>query len=462
MYEYVDVAILGGGPAGCAAALTIKKLNPQLNVTIIEEHTEPTHKIGEILLTQTMIMLDHIGISEEIAKYAKKFNWQKKFGVTFVMGKSRKPWQILNNSSVILTNEDDTKYPNVLVANYNYTPIRHTFNVKRHEFDYALREIAQKNGVNIEKSKIIKINIIGTDENSTIKNVLLNNQKKIFAKHFLDCSGQSALVARELKSRQPILDSFMGKRLSSRYAYFKDVDFTNAIKFEFLKQGANILAFDGGWAWIAAVEDNDNPLTSIGVVSDNWKNETLYSKLQSLPEFKLFGLDKSIQQPLSHLGEEQDLTFSYGAPDYSNFSSIPYGTNWALIGDSSIFIDPLLSQGVTLAISYGYLYGKTLVDCFDDDAESVLMSYANTYKKYLIEKNVIVKLLEFWYNPENMNNDSPTPEWIELGKRLSKIFKRDLSNNIQDFQFIINLENIHMLAEDISKERIAELIAETS
>jgi hypothetical protein len=80
----------------------------------------------------------------------------------------------------------------------------------------------------------------------------------------------------------------------------------------------------------------------------------------------------------------------------------------------------------------------------------------------LIEKNVIVKLLEFWYNPENMNNDSPTPEWIELGKRLSKIFKRDLSNNIQDFQFIINLENIHMLAEDISKERIAELIAETS
>lgn len=456
MSKYYDIVIIGGGPAGCSAAITIKKENPNLTVKIIDKNIGKVHKIGEILLTQTMVMFENIGIASDLAVFAKKFNWQKKFGVTFVNGKSRNPWRVLNNNPVIVSQLTDTVYPSEFFCEKR--KIRYTFIVKRDEFDYSLREIAKMYGVEIEEKEIIQINSTGEGSDSFIKNIICSDGEKIYSNQFLDCSGQASLIAKHLKARKPLLSSFMKKRLSSRYAYFKDINFEEAEKKGFLKQGANIISFDGGWVWLAATEDNENPLVTLGVVSDVWTNETLYTKLQSLPEAELFGINEAVKTPYNYLGEKQEIGFNYAVPDYSYYSEVPFGKNWACVGDSLIFIDPLLSQGVTLAVSYGHIYGKTMAKLAQEDFESRKLAYSQSYKMYLIERDILVKLLEFWYDPVNSNHDNPSEKWLEVGTKLSKLFNRNINEDLQSFQFLINLENIHMIAQGYSDEEIAELM----
>lgn len=456
MKNYYDVIVIGAGPAGCISALTIKSLNPSLKVKIIEKSTQPTHKIGEILLTQTMVEFENIGIIDEIIKYSEQFNWQKKYGVVFVSGTSRTPLKVLNNNPIILKTDEDSEYPQSLFCKDK--SMRYTFIVKRHEFDWCLREIAKSRGVEIEETKVVKVNSLKNEKQIFIKSVDCENGNILYATQFIDCSGQASLIARDLNCRKPLTDSFMGKRLSSRYAYFKNINFNQAENKDFLKQGANIISFEGGWLWLAATENNDNPLTSIGIVSDDWKNSDLYSKFKKLPELKTFGLDTSLEEPYDYLGNKQEKGFHYSVPDYSYYSEIPYGVNWVCCGDASIFIDPLLSQGVTLAISYSHLYGKAIVNSFDEPSNVKLQHFESVYKKYILEKEIIVKLLESWYNPEIVTSLNPNEKWVQIGKKLSKLFKKDITEDMAGFQLIINLENVHMFSLNYSQEDLAEIL----
>jgi flavin-dependent dehydrogenase len=49
MAESYDVAVIGGGPAGCATALSLRMGFPQFSVVIIEASRYADHRVGEIL-----------------------------------------------------------------------------------------------------------------------------------------------------------------------------------------------------------------------------------------------------------------------------------------------------------------------------------------------------------------------------------------------------------------------------
>lgn len=100
MKKIGQVVIIGGGPAGCAAALTAKNAGCE-NVIIIEKEPYGRHRIGEILLTQTVLEFKNLGIAEEIAEYAKQNEWGRKFAAAYVHGKDRTPWKVQNNHPLI-------------------------------------------------------------------------------------------------------------------------------------------------------------------------------------------------------------------------------------------------------------------------------------------------------------------------------------------------------------------------
>ncbi len=83
---------------GCAAALSaIKSDIEPSDILIIEKEPYDRHRIGEILLTQTILEFKNLGIAEEMAEYAKKFQWTKKFAAEYVYGENRTPWKVQNN-----------------------------------------------------------------------------------------------------------------------------------------------------------------------------------------------------------------------------------------------------------------------------------------------------------------------------------------------------------------------------
>ena len=63
-----DVLILGGGPAGSATALALRKHAPGLSVLLVESSSYDQPRIGEVLPAPAKVLLEHLGVWTDFEK----------------------------------------------------------------------------------------------------------------------------------------------------------------------------------------------------------------------------------------------------------------------------------------------------------------------------------------------------------------------------------------------------------
>lgn len=436
---FLQIVVIGGGPAGVAAAISAINSGAQ-DVTIIEKEPFDRHRIGEILLTQTILEFKELGIAEEVAQYAEKYKWGKKFAAAYVHGNDRTPWKVQNNHP-IYGEEDQKHIPRCFVD--PESQLWYTLMVRRHEFDECMREIAESKGVKVIHGAVkdMSIALENNKDASTVSSLevlTLDGKKiKIFPQFVIDATGQQAFIPRKLSQRN-VIDDW---GLQARYSYFEDVDFENAKKHGLFEYGANILSYEDGWVWIANL---GRGLTSAGIVSKVWDKEghSFWEKFRNLPEYKTFGFDKAIVRDFKGNPVEDPEHF-YAHPNYRFRSDVMRGKNWACSGDAAMFLDPLLSQGVTLAITFGKQLGKiaTLITQESLDAVEILKKYELSY---ISELEVLNKIVSQWYSEDFSFNKN----WASAAQKISKIFGREIGTDVESFRWISNLENIHHIVKD--------------
>lgn len=438
MNKLVDILIIGGGPAGASAAIAAMNAGAT-NVTIVEKEPYGRHRIGEILLTQTILDLNQLGVAEDIKAYADKYNWGRKFAAAYVHGKDRTPWKVQNNHPMS-SSEDQAHIPKCFVE--PETGLWYTLMVRRHEFDESMREIAVKKGAHIIHGAVKDMHIISQEnkDHSTISYVevedLTGQRYKINARFIIDATGQQAFIPRKLQKRK-IIDDW---NLQAKYSYFNGVDFAKANEHGLFKEGANIISFEDGWTWVAHL---GNDITSIGIVSKVWDKEenTFWKKIKKLPEYEIFGLSQATVVDYKGNSIEQDNFYSH--PNYRFRSEVMRGRNWACAGDAAMFLDPLLSQGVTLAISFGAQLGKMANSIVNGDADALaaLESYESSY---ISEIEVLNKVVSQWYHPDFKFDKN----WANTAQKISHIFGREIKDDVESFRWISNLENIHHIVKE--------------
>lgn len=315
--QKVDVLVIGAGPAGTVAASYLKKQG--YSVTILEKEKFPRFQIGESLLPCCMEHLEESGLLEAV----KNKNFQKKTGAAFMRGDKR---------CEFLFSEQFSK---------GWT---WTWQVKRAEFDSTLAEAAKSNGVDVKfECEVLNV-VCSTDKQITDFKDIEGKMHTIQSKFIIDASGYGRVLPRLFDLSKPSAFSPRG----AVFAHLEDINRTE-------KTSNNIFvhSFDDNRSWIWAIPFSDGS-TSVGVVSD--KEKVVELAANDGEKYKEFIRNF---EDLNGRFKNSELKFEpRNILGYSIGVKKMFGDGFVLSGNSTEFLDPIFSSGVTFATASGLLSAK--------------------------------------------------------------------------------------------------------
>ena len=367
-----DVAVIGGGPAGSAAATMLARQG--WLVVLLERERFPREHVGESLLPASMPVLEELGAMEAV----QAAGFLPKYGATMVWGRDPKPWSWHFR-------ETSVQYP-------------HAYQVWRPTFDHILLENARARGVNVREGCRVSSVEWGEKESGALLRYVSDTggQRELTARFVVDASGQAALLAQQTGTRH--WDSFFQNL--AVYAYFEGCDPLPSPD----ENNIFIEAFEHGWLWTIPLHTG---WSSVGAVVDNrtgqegiqrlGAREFLHQQLEQAPHTKAM------------LHNARWMAGPNVLRDWSYSSDRTTGPGFVMTGDSACFVDPLFSSGVHLALMSGVMaaaYATTALRAADGGDEHLRDTAGEVYQElYYKEYNQFREMARLFY-ASNLTSDS--------------------------------------------------------
>ncbi|ACY17993.1 NAD(P)/FAD-dependent oxidoreductase [Haliangium ochraceum] len=416
-----DVAVLGAGPAGSSFAALVKKYAPGLRVVVLERARFPRWRIGESTIPVANAVLRDLGVYERLAAS----DAVKKIGITFVWGKDRQPW---NADYLQLAREGAGEDPGAVldVVGQDFAGLRReqqsepftAFNIRRDRFDALLLEQARGFGAEaFEGVRATSVRREG-DEMRVAWSDDDGASGTLNAGFVLDATGLGALMTRGRRERDPHMNNF------AVYGYFAGAGWKVTYSGERSHTTVFIASIPHGWIWYFPIAED---VMSVGVVThrDHFRDrlagielETFYrEQLAACPEIAPLLADARLRDDVLPGGARVG-----ASQDWSSWAEQPVGPGWAAAGDAAVFVDPILSSGVTLALQSGHRAAYTLLTArahpeFDRDA--LWRAYADYLRG---EAGAFLKLARFFYG----NNRAAESWWWEAQRLVNASGQLDI------------------------------------
>lgn len=326
--ETYDCIVIGGGPAGATAGTVLADHGRR--VLILERGRFPRHHIGESLMPQTYWTFKRIGMLDKLRASA----FPRKESVQFVSasGKESQPYYF--------TDRDPNEWSV-------------TWQVQRDTFDRMMLDNAAEHGAEVRQGVQVRRVLFDGDRAVGIRAAANGRETDIAADVVVDATGQSTLLARQLRLRRTDPDL----QKAAIYAYYK-----GANRDEGRNAGATVIIFlpeKNGWFWSIPLPDD---VTSVGVVA--------------APSYLLTGrgddpaiaLDREIANcphMKNRLASAERVSRAFTASDFSYRSERIAGNGWVLVGDAFGFLDPVYSSGVMLALKGGEMAADAIHEALE-------------------------------------------------------------------------------------------------
>lgn len=345
------VIIIGGGPAGSTAAILLAQAG--IEVLLFEKDRHPRYHIGESGILSLPFILRLIGVEETLIKSGVN----RKGGVYF-------DW----NHKWLINWGDSGDY---------------TYHVERAEFDQILIERAKEVGVQVfEEHKVEEI--LFTNERPTGVIVESKGQKNQYdCDHLVDASGRSALLARKYFKCQKPLKAFQNIAL---WGYWLKAKTPHHLPGFELVEGYShkienpivISSITNGWIWGIPLH---NKTLSVGVVLSQKYYDGLKKEL-SKEQIYTQALNES-QTFMDLLESAYLLSDVKQTADWSYYTEKWAGEGYFVIGDAAVFIDPLLSTGMTSAMLSAVSCAACLKEIYQEkiSPEKIYAFYADDYQR---------------------------------------------------------------------------------
>lgn len=319
-----DAVIIGGGPAGATTAYYLKEAG--LNPLVVEKTRFPRYCVGESLLPYNMDIFREMGFDKTLEE----------------QGFMRKEGAVFGSSVSKEINRID--FSNGMEPEYSYA-----YHVPRDEFDHLLLEHVQGKGVDVLQAQAIEP--VMEYKRVTGLTVRLPDQteRTIDAKVVVDAGGRNSFLARkfDLLAPDPHIETV------SVFGLFRNVSWPEVAK----TGDIMILAFEHGWFWFIPFADGR---VSVGVVVDfkfyqqssKDSPEDFFNKMvQSASGRVAAAMENATKEEKLHLLQK-----------FSKYAKEKSGPGWVSIGDAAMFVDPVYSAGVFVAMASAKLVASLTAD----------------------------------------------------------------------------------------------------
>lgn len=366
----LDVVIIGGGPAGCAAALTLLN-QTSFKVGIIESTNYDNFRVGESVSPNFLSLLRYLKVDE-------KFSAEMQIpshGIDTAWGSTQ-----------------------LQTRDFFFTGQGNGWNLDRKQFDTMLAdEVKKRKGIIFTSTKIIKHNREKNSWNLVVKQD--NKTIKIINSNFvIDASGKGASFSRSQGARWNVLDYLVA--IASIYE-IEDTD--EEQPYTLLESNPD------GW-WYSTLIPNNRRVVVFMTDSDIAKE----LEVQNLDNW-----NNSIQKTL-HIKKtikDADLIKNPAIfPAYSQIIQKTENSLWIPAGDAVASFDPLSSIGIGHAIVSGIESARIAFDAIKNDGmlgKRYLDKVYGNFQMYL-------KNREYFYEIEKRWKDKP------FWKRRQNSEKKDL------------------------------------
>jgi flavin-dependent dehydrogenase len=309
----VDVAVIGGGPAGSIAASSLALAGRK--VAVFEREKFPRFHIGESLLPFSMEAFERLGLLQKL----DDAGFIRKYGAEITAG--------CGSGEIRFYFRDGFR---------SKTPT--AFQVERSKFDKILLDHARECGAHVrEETSVEEIALAQRRPRLTLKGKS-GALDEVEAEYLLDCSGRHSIIG----SRLGLKREYAGLQKFAVYAHYEGAKQPSGIDGTLTR----MVRGKDHWFWIIPLSQEK---ISVGVVMDTQR----YRSFRRSPAevLDIFLAEQPIMR--ERLRGARRVSKVYASGDYSYRNSSLCGERWLMAGDAAGFIDPIFSSGVFLAILSG-------------------------------------------------------------------------------------------------------------
>ena len=383
MRDACDALVIGGGPAGSTVAALLAEKGH--HVILLEKERFPRFHVGESLVPGIWDVWERLGIVGAI----EQSGFVVKRGVNFAMFDAPEDVQLLTG-----------EYPEYFARPY-------AFHVERARFDELLLNHARQRGADAREGW--KVTDVLFDEGRVAGCTACDadgHEMEIRARLVVDATGRASLMAGRLGWRRP--DPGLNK-----VAYYTHI----AGAQRHVSDGAvmtDIHTVNGGWIWYIPLSGD---IVSVGAVLD--------AHCAIMRETR--GMQARFDRAVSQCGRVREWTAGgQQILDVHSVSNISYqnhcfvGDGFVLIGDAAIFVDPIFSAGVTLAMRSAMFAADTIDDALNagDVSAARLAPYEARIRRPMQN---IFRMIYNWYQ---VLDEKDPQNLIYLSRRIPHLRER--------------------------------------
>jgi flavin-dependent dehydrogenase len=309
-----DVAVIGGGPAGAAAASLLARSD--CRVLLLERERFPRFHIGESQVPWIHEVLAKIGADKVVAAAG----FVEKWGASFASADS-----------------EATQYADFSQA--CEVPNPQAFQVPRAAFDQILLEHAANCGAVVLQERTA-IAVVFDDDGVGLTYADAGGETRVTVGAIIDASGRAGFLAKRFgeRRRDPVLQNIAVHR---QYEGVPRRPGRRAGDIQMVTRR------DQGWFWFIPI---DATTMSVGVVVP----QSVYrSVARPTPEETLSYLLSETPAAAQLVANARSVSPARFDADYSYLHSRHAGDRFVLVGDAGAFLDPIFSTGVLLALQSG-------------------------------------------------------------------------------------------------------------